>query len=78
MLNPNAARTDLTDRELAKIIGGLLGSLSQMCNLVDLRNAIKWWAENDKNWEMLEYAGNVAMKQAMQYAKETCATTTNK
>lgn len=44
------ARTDLTDRELAKIIGGLLGSLCMLADPCDLRNAVRWWAETDELW----------------------------
>lgn len=36
------SRTDLTDRECAKIIGGILGSLSLMVDdVATLRNAVR-------------------------------------
>lgn len=42
------ARADLTDRECCKIIGGLLGSLNLMVdNPGVLRNAVRWWADQD-------------------------------
>jgi hypothetical protein len=50
-LDSRPARTDLTDRECTKIIGGILGSLSQMTDLETLRGAVRWWAETDGAWE---------------------------
>lgn len=56
-LNPQAARTDLTDRECAKIIGGLLGTLVQLAEPETVRKAVHWWAENDRAWApMIEFA----------------------
>jgi hypothetical protein len=51
-LDPKPARTDLTDRECTKIIGGILGALCQMTDIETLRNAVKWWAETDELWGM--------------------------
>lgn len=48
------ARTDLTDRECCKIIGGVLGSLNLMTDLESLRSAVRWWANTDEAWEGLE------------------------
>lgn len=52
-LSQEPRRCDLTDRECASIIGGLLGSLSQNSNLETVRNTVRWWAENDKAWEFM-------------------------
>jgi hypothetical protein len=52
-LSPIEARADLTDRELTKIIGGLLGGLAQMSNPQDPRNAVRWWAETDEAWDLI-------------------------
>ena len=52
-LNTKPARTDLTDRECTKIIGGLLGGLMEMADLDTLRAAVRWWADSDQSWEML-------------------------
>ena len=45
-LDERIARTDLTDRECSKILGGLLGSLSLMTDEATLMRAITWWAEH--------------------------------
>lgn len=52
-LDTQAARTDLTDRECAKILGGLLGSLIQMAPAETVRQAVRWWAESDEAWTWL-------------------------
>lgn len=52
-LSPMKCRTDLTDRECALIVGGLIGSLSEMADLSAVRRAIKWWAETDQAWVQL-------------------------
>jgi len=49
-LTPQPARTDLTDRECARIIGGLLGSLAGMTTPATVRRAVKWWAESNDAW----------------------------
>ena len=45
------ARTDLTDRECAKLIGGMLGGLTQMADVETVRAAVRWWAETDDVWK---------------------------
>jgi hypothetical protein len=49
-LTEEAARDDMTDREIAKILGGLIGSLVQMAEVKDVRNAVRWWAQKDEAW----------------------------
>jgi hypothetical protein len=50
-LDPHAARTDLTTRECAKIIGGTLGGLVGMTQDAEVRDAIRWWASlSDEQW----------------------------
>jgi hypothetical protein len=58
-LNPTPIRRDLTDRELTRAIGGLLGGLSGMCDLQELRNAVRWWADTDDAWEFMAYNKNL-------------------
>lgn len=48
------ARTDLTDREFCKIIGGLIGAMVQMGDRDDVRNAVRWWAETDEAWKLFD------------------------
>jgi len=47
------ARTDLTDREFTKILGGVLGGLGTMGTQENLRNAVRWWAETDEAWSFI-------------------------
>lgn len=54
MLDPRPARTDLTSREFARILGGLLGGLILLGDLGDLREAVRWWAETDAAWQGFE------------------------
>jgi hypothetical protein len=55
MLDPRPARTDLTDRECARIIGGLLGSLSGIAfDAATVRRAVRFWADTDELWVMME------------------------
>lgn len=52
-LDPRPARTDLTSRECSKLLGGMIGNLSQMASLLDIRTAVRWWAETDEAWDFL-------------------------
>jgi hypothetical protein len=45
---------DLTDRECSKILGALIGGLMTMTTGKTVRDAIRWWADNDKAWEVME------------------------
>jgi hypothetical protein len=47
-LNPRAARVDLTDREIAKLVCGVLGGISQMAPPEEIRKALDWILAN---WE---------------------------
>lgn len=57
-LNQNACRRDLTDREVAGIIGSLIGGL--MIQTVNgdsnaVRKAIEWWANQpDALWDQMK------------------------
>jgi hypothetical protein len=53
-LDPKPARTDLTDRECAKLIGGLIGTLGELAPLENIRAAVKWWAENEEPWKEIQ------------------------
>lgn len=53
-LDTHAARTDLTDRECAKLIGGTVGVLMQMANEETVRRGLRWWADlTDGQWAQL-------------------------
>lgn len=49
-LDTRPGRTDLTSRECAKILGGLLGSLCQNAAIEDVRLAVTWWSQNETAW----------------------------
>ena len=53
-LDSRAVRTDLTDRECSKIIGGTLGALCQMAEIETVRKAVEWWAEHGEPWAMFQ------------------------
>jgi hypothetical protein len=53
-LTTEPARTDLTDRECAKVIGAILGGLAQMTDLATVKRAMKWWVETPAAWQMLQ------------------------
>lgn len=55
-LSPEVARTDLTDRECTKILGGLIGGLCNLAPIENVRNAVRWWAERDEPWAAIEQA----------------------
>ena len=63
-LDPRPVR-QLTDRECAKILGGIIGGLMTMTSLNTLRHAFRWWSENDIGWEAMEKA-----KEAQRRAQE--------
>lgn len=50
-LDPNPARTDLTSREIAKLLGGFIGGLIEMAEVDEIEAAVKWWAENPEVWD---------------------------
>ena len=52
-LDPRPAR-ELTDRECSKILGALIGGLTGMAPVKTVRDAIRWWAENDAAWKLME------------------------
>lgn len=50
-LNTQPMRTDMTDREAASIIGGIIGCLcTTMADVETVRRAVRWWAETDGAW----------------------------
>ena len=44
----------VTDREIACILGGLIGGLAQYCSIDKVRRAVQWWAETDEAWIQYE------------------------
>ncbi len=49
-LPQSAIKRDLTDRECAKLIGGLVATLVQMSSPTVVRRAVRWWAREDGAW----------------------------
>jgi len=62
-LNPEPAR-ELTLRECVKTLGGLIGGLSAgWTDPAVVRDAVRWWAENDEAWRQIK--GADAMQRMM-------------
>lgn len=55
-LDTRPRRNDLTDRECASILGGVIGTLAGMADREAVRNAVRWWAETDQAWESVGLA----------------------
>lgn len=53
-LDPRPARTDLTSREVAKLLDGYLGAVVQMADIQAVKEALQWWVETPVAWEHLE------------------------
>jgi hypothetical protein len=53
-LDPRPARNDLTSRECAKILSGLIGTLYDQTTPEALRDAVRWCAETDAMWQQFE------------------------
>ena len=70
-LSPQAARTDLTDRECAKLLGALIGGLCQQASPQTVRDAVRWWAEADEAWNAMEASTTAAMAAATAAIKGT-------
>lgn len=52
-LSTAPARTDLTDRECAKLIGSFIGSLCDIAPVENVERALQWWAQHPEAWEYL-------------------------
>ena len=64
-LDAEPARSDLTDREAAKLFGSLIGGLIQMAGMNNVRRAVRWWAQQDDDvWRVLERVASRAGDQA--------------
>lgn len=55
-LHPNEARTDLTNREIVKLLGGMIGALVQMSDTQAVHEAVTWWAMTPQAWVMMRAA----------------------
>ncbi len=53
-LDDRPARTDLTNREITKILGGVIGGLVHLSDIKTVRESMRWWAEQDEAWEQFE------------------------
>ena len=69
-LDTRPSRTDLTDRECANILGGLIGSLCNMADRDKVRAALRWWAETDRLWSLMPETAAKAREQNTKAAKE--------
>ncbi len=69
-LTDQPARTDLTDRECTKILGGTIGALVEMSDRRTVQAAVRWWADlSEEHWStmfptdisaaLLQYAAKV-------------------
>ncbi len=54
ILSEAAAREDLTSRECAKLLGGLIGALTQMAPPEAVRDAMRFWVETEECWTALQ------------------------
>lgn len=43
-----------TSRECSRILGSIIGGLTQFTPIENVRDAVRWWAETDKAWEALD------------------------
>lgn len=57
-LDERCARSDLTDREITKIIGGQLYAFVEMSDIETTRRAVRWLAETDEFWKFLGVTKN--------------------
>lgn len=53
-LSPDPARTDLTDRECAKLLSAHVGGLCQMADIAVVRKAVEWIATSDEYWQWMD------------------------
>jgi hypothetical protein len=52
-LDERPARTDLTSREIAKLLGGFFGALLQMTDVDEIATAVQWWHQTPEAWDGL-------------------------
>jgi hypothetical protein len=50
-LDTRPARNDLTSRECAKLIGGLLASLCEQASIEEVKEAVDSWSRNQTVWD---------------------------
>lgn len=59
-LDKREARTDLTSRECAKLIGGMLSGLAGMARAGEIKLALSWWAQHPEVVDaMFAHAGQL-------------------
>lgn len=64
-LDTRPVRTDLTDRELCRLLSGFLGSAFAISEPGALRNAVRWIADTDEFWENCERMAHEAEKHGL-------------
>jgi hypothetical protein len=52
-LDTREARRDLTSREISILLGGFLGTLTNLSDIENIKTAVMWWAETPEAWEGL-------------------------
>ena len=58
-LSVQPSRTDLTDRECARLLGAVLSGLCLMADKQSVRDAVRWWAESDEAWRAMYSASDL-------------------
>lgn len=53
------AGQNLTDREVASLLGGFIGNLCNYTDSTTVRRAVQWWAQQNDAWAMLAQASPV-------------------
>lgn len=44
---------DLTSRECAKLLGGVIGGLVHLADVDEVRAAVRFWAESEDGWKAM-------------------------
>lgn len=52
-LNDTPHRTDLTDREIAKLVCSQMYAFAEMSDTETVRRAVKWLSESEQFWQEL-------------------------
>ena len=65
-LSNEPGRTDMTDRECACLLGGLIGSLVQMADRDTVRRAVRFWANTDGIWDSFPKTAEAAKRVAIE------------
>jgi hypothetical protein len=56
-LSPNPVHS-FTNRECTSILGSLIGGLVRYAGVINVREAVNWWATNPEAWELMQAGGS--------------------